>query len=89
MNTLVVTQYKYLKTPKWKWTITNDQGGSFSNSGEYGTLKKLWSAFRAQHSGPEWLECEVRLVFLEGYDPLDNAIETVYETTYRKVFGDT
>lgn len=82
-----VIHLTYLKTPKWKWTIHNDVGGSFSNSGEYRTLKALRKAFRAQYPDSKWLECPVRLIAHQGFDSNGDCVETVYDSYFAKVFG--
>ena len=77
----------YLKTPQVRWTICNDVGGSFTNSGSYRTLKALGKAFRAQHSESRWLDCPVRVVTVEGFDINDKPVETSYMSYFAKVFG--
>jgi hypothetical protein len=39
-NKIIIRKFAYLKTPIYKWDRVNNQGGSFSNSGEHRSWQK-------------------------------------------------
>ena len=78
--------FGYPGIPKWKWTIHNDMGGSFSNSGEYRTIRELVKAFQAQYPDSKWLECSVRLIY-QDIDSNGNCVQTTYDSYFHKLSG--
>lgn len=81
---LEIRKYTYLKNPKWKWTICNSVGGSFSNSGEYRTLKALAKAFKAQYPDKK---LPVKLCTIHGFKEDNSPVESVYELSFEDTFG--
>ena len=85
-HTLVVTRYAYLKTCVNKWRLVNDVGGSFSNSGEYRSLRALGEHARA-NCGVASADMPVRFETIHGYDKDYNQVVSVVETYWAKMFG--
>lgn len=42
-----ILKYSYLKNPYYHWTINNDKGGSFSNSGQHKSFNKCTAELRS------------------------------------------
>lgn len=87
MEYIEIVNLSYLKRPVFKWTIKNSVGGSFSNSGEYRSLKALGKAFRSQYPDNKWIDCKVRLVNVLGFDINDKPVELTQVSYFAKVFG--
>jgi hypothetical protein len=49
MDTLLIRKFAYLKTPVYSWSIQNNVGGSFSNSGMKKSRKACLDQVKAQY----------------------------------------
>lgn len=77
MSKLIVTCFKYLKTPKYSWCMQNGHGGSFSNSGSHASLKKCLEHAKAMAStNSDFRDIEAELVTIYGFTETDEAIES-------------
>lgn len=77
MPKLIVTHYKYLKTPKYSWSLQNTQGGSFSNSGTHASLTKCLKHAMAMIQGQgDFRDIPAELVTVYGFTESDEAIES-------------
>jgi hypothetical protein len=80
---IIITKLNYLKTPIYKWSIINDKGGSFSNSGEYRSLKKCGESL-SRYSP----ETPLEIYTVEGFDANGEWIKVLETSTYLfKQFG--
>ena len=83
---LVITRFDYLKTPLYRWDLRNGEGGTFSNSGQYRSLKALGRAFRAQYPDV-CLDMPVLVKTVYGVDKNDQPVSTSYDSYFAKMFG--
>lgn len=80
---IVITKYDYLKTPKYKWTYYNESGGSFTNSGEFISLKKCGEHIRQNLIGRGVsLETPLLIVSIDSFNESGEPIRSVGEVTY-------
>lgn len=54
MQKLIIRKFAYLKTPLWSWSIENERGGSFSNSGMKKSRKACLDQVKAQYPSEEF-----------------------------------
>lgn len=74
MNELIVRRFDYLKSPYCTWTLTNSQGGSFSNSGKQTSIA---SAIRHALYNCKGVSLTVAKVYSVDYDGNETLIDTL------------
>lgn len=73
--TLIIRKYSYLRPTKFAWTLTNSDGGSFSNSGNHTSLKKCMAHAKVNCSQFKDLNT-AKLITTYGFTDSDEAIES-------------
>jgi hypothetical protein len=81
-----VLVFEYLKSPKYKWTFNNAEGGSFSNSGEFRSLKACGAhCLNMLRSIPGVYDLPVVVTTIHGFDEYDKEVATKSETYLNRI----